>query len=87
SRLEIQKIDLQFLTELGEAEVPFAIIYTKCDKQGTFSLNERVENNNKILLEYWEELPPVFLTSAETGKGREEILDYIGSIIDKKTIQ
>ena len=87
SRLEIQKIDLQFLTELGEAEVPFAIIYTKCDKQGTFSLNERVENNNKILLEYWEVLPPVFLTSAETGKGREEILDYIASIIDKKTIQ
>jgi GTP-binding protein len=87
SRLEIQKIDLQFLTELGEAEVPFAIIYTKCDKQGTFSLNERVENNNKILLEYWEELPPVFLSSSETGKGREEILDYIGSIIDKKTIQ
>jgi GTP-binding protein len=87
SRLEIQKIDLQFLTELGEAEVPFALIYTKCDKQGTFSLNERVENNNKILLEYWEELPPVFLSSAETGKGREEILDYIASIIDKKTIQ
>ena len=87
SRLEIQKIDLQFLTELGKAEVPFAIIYTKCDKQGTFSLNERVEKNNKILLQYWEELPPIFLTSAETGKGREEILDYIGSIIDKKTIK
>ena len=84
SRLEIQKIDLQFLITLGEAEVPFAIIYTKCDKQGVTSLKERVEKNNKVLFEYWEELPPIFLSSAETGKGREEVLDYIESIISKK---
>ncbi|MDD2491582.1 MAG: ribosome biogenesis GTP-binding protein YihA/YsxC, partial [Bacteroidales bacterium] len=84
SRHEIQKIDLNFLIELGKAEVPFAIIFTKGDKLGKVALNKRVEENSKVLLEYWEELPKIFISSAETGMGREEVLSYIESILDRK---
>ncbi len=81
SRLDIQKIDLQFMVELGNAGVPFSIIYTKCDKQGTNVLRNQIEKNNKTLMEYWEELPPVFLSSAETAEGKEEILNYIDTLL------
>lgn len=81
SRLELQKIDLEFLQMLGEEGVPFAMIYTKADKVGSTVLQERIERNNKILLEYWEELPPVFTTSSRTAAGREEVLSYIEEIL------
>lgn len=82
SRHDIQKIDMQFLTELGNAGIPFSIVYTKSDKSGTERLNSQIEKNNKELLEYWEELPPVFLTSALENRGREELLDYIGKLLN-----
>lgn len=81
SRHDLQKIDLDFLTTLGEGGIPFSIIFTKCDKQGSNALNAQVEKIKNSLLEHWEELPPYFLSSAETGKGRDEILDYIGSVL------
>ena len=77
SRHEIQKIDLEFMMMLGREGIPFAIVYTKCDKSGVNALAERIEKNNATLLEYWEELPPVFRSSSETGLGRDEILNYI----------
>lgn len=83
SRHDIQKIDLAFINQMGEAGVPFSIIYTKCDKQGVNALAEQANKNNQTLSEYWEELPPTFFTSAETGKGREEVLDYIEQLINK----
>lgn len=83
SRLDLQKIDLQFLIELGEAGVPFSIVYTKADKLGKEALGKQVQKNNAELLNYWEELPPVFLTSAAVGTGREEVLDYIGTLLKK----
>lgn len=82
SRHDIQKIDLNFINTLGEAGVPFSIIYTKSDKQGVNVLAKQVERNNSMLSEYWEELPPVFATSAETGHGRNEVLDYIENLIN-----
>lgn len=81
SRLPIQKIDLEFLMAIGEAQVPFAIIFTKGDKLGKNALSAQIERNKKELLEYWEELPPVFVTSSETGMGREEVTDYIESVL------
>lgn len=81
SRLPIQKIDLEFLMALGEAQVPFAIIFTKGDKLGKTALANQIEKNKKTLLEYWEELPPVFVTSSENGLGKEEVLDYIGEVL------
>lgn len=82
SRHDIGNIDLDFLMELGERRIPFAIIFTKGDKQGVNVLAAQIEKDKKQLLEFWEELPPCFVSSAETGAGREEILDYIGSVLD-----
>ena len=80
SRHEPQKIDLEFMAWLGENGVPFALVFTKADKLGTTVLRDKVEAYKTRLLEEWEELPPLFITSSETRKGREELLDYIGSI-------
>ena len=82
SRHDIGKIDLDFLMELGERRIPFAIIFTKADKQGVNVLAGQIEKNKRQLLEFWEELPPCFVSSSETGEGREEILSYIGSVLD-----
>jgi len=79
-RLTPQKIDLDFMAWLGEHEVPFAIVFTKCDKVGKGRLSENIGSYKLQLLEQWEELPPIFLTSAETGMGRDELLDYIRQI-------
>ena len=81
SRLPLQKIDLEFINRLGEAGVPFSIIYTKCDKLSTQRAQIQIDENSKVLSEHWDELPPLFVTSAETGKGREEVLNYIENIL------
>ncbi len=83
SRHDIQQIDLEFLISLGEKGIPFSIIFTKCDKSTRNVLEKQIEKNRSRLLEYWDELPPVFLSSAETGMGREDILSYIDSIISQ----
>ena len=81
SRLDIQKIDLDFMMELGQQGIPFSIVYTKCDKLGVNALQAQLDKNNQTLLQYWEELPPVFRSSSETGLGRDEILGYIEQIL------
>ncbi|MBO8453319.1 MAG: YihA family ribosome biogenesis GTP-binding protein [Bacteroidetes bacterium] len=83
SRHDIGKIDMDFLTELGTGGIPFAIIFTKADKLGPNALAARMEKNRAKLLEFWEELPPLFVCSSETGAGKEEILDYIGRLLDE----
>ncbi|MFG6428040.1 ribosome biogenesis GTP-binding protein YihA/YsxC [Lepagella muris] len=79
-RHEPQKIDLQFLEWLGENGVPFAIVFTKSDKLGPMAAQTKVEHYKKVLLEHWEELPPIFVTSAEKSTGRDDLLDYIERI-------
>lgn len=80
SRHEPQKIDLEFIEWLGENGVPFAIIFTKADKQTVGKTRQNVNNYLNKLKEQWEELPPHFISSSENGTGRQEILDYIESI-------
>jgi len=80
SRHEPQKIDLEFMEWLGENAVPFTIVFTKGDKMGGGRLQVNVNAYKEKLLESWEELPPIFVTSAEKGQGREELLDYIDKI-------
>ena len=82
SRHDIGKIDMDFLFELGESRIPFAVIFTKGDKLGPVARNTQIEKNKQMILEHWEELPPVFVSSSETGMGKEEILDYIGSVLE-----
>lgn len=79
-RLAPQKIDLEFMTWLGENEVPFAIVFTKADKVGKGRLSENVGAYKQTLLQTWEELPPIFITSAEKGDGGTELINYIESI-------
>lgn len=80
SRHAPQKIDLEFMDWLGENEVPFSIVFTKLDKLGVNAGKLKIEEYKKVLLERWEELPPIFATSSEDGRGRDEILDYIEQI-------
>ena len=77
SRHAPQKIDLEFMDWLGENEVPFSIVFTKLDKLGVNAGKLKIEEYKKVLLERWEELPPIFATSSEDGRGRDEIRDYI----------
>ncbi len=83
SRHDIGRIDMDFLIELGQSRIPFAIVFTKGDKSGSNTLAGQIEKSKRQILEYWEELPPVFVSSAETGMGREELLDYIESILNQ----
>jgi len=80
SRLDPQKRDLDFIRFLGENMVPFAIIFTKADKMGTNALRNSVKTFLEKMSEEWEELPPHFVTSSNTGKGRDEVLEYIRSV-------
>lgn len=79
-RHEPQKIDLEFIEWLGENGIPFSIIFTKADKLTRTALANNIAAYKKRLLEEWEELPPIFITSAESKTGREELLQYINEI-------
>ena len=79
-RHEPQKIDLEFISWLGENSVPFGIIFTKADKLSHSKLVENIRHYQEVLSEQWEELPVSFVTSSAKKMGRTEILDYIDSI-------
>jgi len=81
SRHEPQEIDMDFLEFLGESGVPFAIIFTKTDKISQAEVGSNVRKFKEKMLETWEELPPIFQTSAEKIRGKEEVLNYIESVI------
>ena len=79
-RLEPQAIDLEFMNWLGVSGVPFSILFTKADKLSASKVKLNIDAYQKKMLETWEEMPPFFITSAEKGTGREEVLDYIEKI-------
>jgi GTP-binding protein len=79
-RHEAQKIDLEFISRLGEDGIPFVIVFTKIDKISSSKLKENVEKYKAKLIETWEELPPIFTTSSERKTGKDEILSYIEEI-------
>lgn len=80
SRHAPQKIDMEFMQWLGENEIPFSIVFTKGDKMSATRLMNNIEEYKKVLLETWEELPPIFKTSSENGLGKEELIAYIEQI-------
>ncbi|HRI41019.1 MAG TPA: ribosome biogenesis GTP-binding protein YihA/YsxC [Bacteroidia bacterium] len=79
-RHEPQKIDVEFINWLGEQGVPFCIVFTKADKLSKQQVIRSVESYKRTLRTTWEELPLLFITSAQMRNGREEILDYILSV-------
>lgn len=80
SRIKPQKIDVEFMQWLGENGIPFSIVFTKLDKLTKGAAAKAIDIYKKELLANWEELPPIFLTSSEDGRGRDDILDYIAQI-------
>lgn len=79
-RLEPQAIDLEFMNWLGISSVPFSIVFTKADKLTSAKVRANVEAYKKKMMETWEEMPPHFVTSAESREGRDDVLGYIEQI-------
>ncbi len=82
SRLETQDIDLEFMNWCGSKVIPFSIIFTKTDKLSSSALQKKLSFYKKEMLKYWEELPPVFISSSQSKLGRESILNYLQEILN-----
>jgi GTP-binding protein len=80
-RLKPQAVDIEFMSRMVEDEIPFYIVFTKSDKLSQKQVTESVELYKNFLLEMWDELPPLFITSAEKHVGREDILKSIDELI------
>lgn len=80
SRHEPQKIDLEFMEWLGTNAIPFSIIFTKADKLKPQALERNIAQYQSVLMEYWEELMPTFISSSKDQTGRDDILKYIENI-------
>ncbi len=81
SRLEPQKIDVEFINWLGEKGIPFSIIFTKSDKQSKNKTQSNIARYKRYLKQYWDELPKIFITSSVMKEGRNNILDYIETLV------
>jgi GTP-binding protein len=77
SRIPPQQIDLEFMSWCGEKGIPFAMVFTKIDKLSSSALQKNMAVYRKEMLKSWEELPPIFTTSAESKFGQEKLLNYI----------
>ena len=86
-RHEPQKIDSEFMQWLGEMGIPFSIVFTKADKLSPAQLNRNIEHYKQALLETWETLPPIFISSSEKKQGRDELLDYIEKILAEHPVE
>ena len=80
SRLEPQKIDLEFMEWLSENQIPFSIIFTKSDKLKPNALKRNIEVYSIKMLESWEEMPHYFISSSSKGTGRDGLLNYIADV-------
>ncbi|MCF8371890.1 MAG: ribosome biogenesis GTP-binding protein YihA/YsxC [Bacteroidales bacterium] len=77
SRLEPQKADLEFMDFLGNNGIPFVMVFTKADKLKPTELERNLANYKTIMLESWDDLPEIFITSATSTMGRDEVLGFI----------
>ncbi len=76
-RIEPQQIDLEFMDWLGVSEIPFVVTFTKADKLKLMQIENNLSRYKKKLLENWDELPTIMVTSATTGQGRDDVLSFI----------
>lgn len=81
-RLKMQNADREFLQFLGENKVPFALVFTKTDKLKKNQLSQNIEQYKNTMLETWDTLPEIFLTSALKKLGRKEVLEFIKKTVD-----
>ncbi len=82
-RLEPQANDLDFVNWIGKKQLPFSLVFTKIDKLSKAALAKSASTWAQRLKKTWEELPPMFFTSAEKKTGRDELLQYIEGILKK----
>lgn len=81
SRLDPQAIDQDFIQWMGKKQLPFSLVFTKSDKVSKTAVTTTVRKWEKVLQPKWTEMPPMFITSSEKRTGRDELLQYIASII------
>ena len=86
-RLEAQQNDLDFMNWLGENEIPFVMVFTKTDKLSKSVIEKNLAAYHEEMFKNWEELPQIFVTSAEKGTGKEELLDFIADTINQTEIE
>lgn len=84
SRIPPQEIDVQFLYKLGKSKLPFAMVFTKIDKMKSAALGNIIAQHQEKLLKKFEDIPNIFMTSAETHEGRSTVLDFIDAAISSR---
>ncbi len=77
SRLPPQRVDLEFTNQLGEWSVPFVMVFTKTDKGSMLKARQNADAYGKAMLATWEAIPPIYMSSAEDGRGRHELLSFL----------
>jgi GTP-binding protein len=77
SRIPPQESDLDFVRYAGKNGIPIVLVFTKADKQSMAKTKNTIQEFGNEMLKSWEELPQIIITSAQTGLGREEILEAI----------
>ncbi|HEY9488269.1 MAG TPA: ribosome biogenesis GTP-binding protein YihA/YsxC [Chryseosolibacter sp.] len=85
SRLEPQKIDLEFIQWVGEKEIPLCLVFTKSDKLTKNQLNRSIKIYQNTLLKYWQELPAMIITSSTARSGKEDLLLFIEKALSEQT--
>jgi GTP-binding protein len=85
SRLEPQKIDLDFIQWAGKKEIPLALVFTKADKLTRNALNRNMSIYRSTLLKSWDELPPLVITSSASGTGKEELLAFMAKALNEES--
>ncbi len=81
SNVSPQKIDLEFIDWLGEMHIPFVLVFTKVDRLKKDQVNPNVEAFKTAMLNNWEAIPQYFISSANSGQGREDILSFIRDLV------
>jgi GTP-binding protein len=83
SRLEPQKIDLEFITWCGENDIPFVLLFTKSDKQSRSRTKENVNRFLNAAFEIFQDKPQHYITSATSGEGKEEVVAFIEVLVNE----
>ena len=82
-RHSMQKADLEFITELGHSDIPFAIIFTKGDKMGPVARQRQINDNIMTLAGILGSAPEHYVSSSQNGLGKEDILGNIGEVLQR----
>ncbi|MEP4533281.1 MAG: ribosome biogenesis GTP-binding protein YihA/YsxC [Cyclobacteriaceae bacterium] len=83
SRIDPQKIDLEFINYLGELGIPIGLVFTKTDKQKSNKTQSSIAKFKRALKSQWEDLPVSFSTSAVTGDGKDALIEFVRSVNDE----